>query len=481
MDFSQTQPSRNPIIISASDPDPDLQDQLNLLRNDLMDVSKYGSTEEVEDLLASGIHPDFVDENGLSPLMVAVIHNRLDIVKTLLDLGADINYRGEKSALMLAAEYDHPEIFAFLFTSGAATEKIKNPVPDLELSRNKLIVAIVNGDYEEVKSLLESGVDPNFQNEWYPPLMKAVVYDQLQIISTLLLYGANIDYQRFDGENALMIAASKHDHQEIFDFLIQCGADINIKDNYGWTALMYAANYGNYNAIRELIKLGATINIVDKDGRTPLIYAAKNGNWGSIPELIEGLVKKNNHQSIQSFIDHQDKDGITALMYVARYDQPETVQKLIKYGADINVPDNEGKTALIHAISQYHSGFETAQSLINAGIRRKADDSQFNFQSYVDHRDVLGYTALMYAARYDKLKIVQALLQAGAFIYFEDKDGRNAQELTYSYEIRTLIYNHHVLITKLRNLKVLGGLRKDGSTYLSQIPRDLISMISDQF
>ena len=55
--------------------------------------------------------------------------------------------------------------------------------------------------------------------------------------------------------------------------MIENGADVNIKNNYGITALIYAAEHGNLEIVKYLVEKGANVNIKDNHGRTALDLA----------------------------------------------------------------------------------------------------------------------------------------------------------------------------------------------------------------
>ena len=71
-----------------------------------------------------------------------------------------------------------------------------------------------------------------------------------------------------------IIKAIKEKSYNTIKYLIESGYDINEKDEYGWTALMYAVDSNDLKAVNQLIKQGAEINIQDIDGNTPLMLAS---------------------------------------------------------------------------------------------------------------------------------------------------------------------------------------------------------------
>ena len=60
--------------------------------------------------------------------------------------------------------------------------------------------------------------------------------------------------------------------------LLDRGADVNMKDSKGYTALMWASYFGSPEMVNILLDRGADVNVTDKFGDTALIIASK---WGS--------------------------------------------------------------------------------------------------------------------------------------------------------------------------------------------------------
>ena len=107
----------------------------------------------------------------------------------------------------------------------------------------------------------------------------AMTGDQAKV-QELLKRGANIDSRGTGGGNApagttpLMMAAVWN-RLQIVRTLISAGAKVNISDEGGGTALIYAVWKGHVEVIRELLQHGADPNARTRDGRTPLMVAQK--------------------------------------------------------------------------------------------------------------------------------------------------------------------------------------------------------------
>jgi len=102
-------------------------------------------------------------------------------------------------------------------------------------------------------------------------------------------------------------------------------------------ALRVAASANDIEGMKQALASGADINSTTFDGKTPLILAAFLGHLESVRFLI----------AQKAVINHRDSTGETALIY-AVVAEPEIASELIKAGADVNVKDNDGRTALMH-------------------------------------------------------------------------------------------------------------------------------------
>ena len=117
---------------------------------------------------------------------------------------------------------------------------------------------------------------------------------------------------------------------------LAAGDDVNAADESGWTALMYAAALtlpSNPN-VRLLLESHADPNRASFHGETALMFAAYHQYFR--PELIDFGAR----------IDTRNADGVTALMLLAQYGDPDLLQQTLEAGADATIQDNAGHTAL---------------------------------------------------------------------------------------------------------------------------------------
>jgi ankyrin repeat protein len=108
-------------------------------------------------------------------------------------------------------------------------------------------------------------LSPEEQKGLNRQLINAVKEGNLKKVIDLLENGADVNAKNNDGYTALM-TASREGHKEIVELLIKNGADVNVKNNDGGTALMYASSKGHKEIVELLIKNGADVNAKNNNG-----------------------------------------------------------------------------------------------------------------------------------------------------------------------------------------------------------------------
>ena len=191
---------------------------------------------------------------------------------------------------------------------------------------------------EMLKSLLEND-DINIKDDnGRAALMIAVKNNDLEMVKLLDEFGVDLNATDDDGKTALMIAVEKN-NQEMVQFLMDLGANINEKDYYqGLTALMIAVENNNQEMVQFLIDNGANIDAIDDNGKTLLMIAVENYYL----EMVQFLWNLG-----AGGINKPDKFGFfTPLISAASDNLPKLVKLLWDLGANMNVQNEEGWTAL---------------------------------------------------------------------------------------------------------------------------------------
>merc|ERR1719245_1295542 len=123
--------------------------------------------------------------------------------------------------------------------------------------RTKLWDAANDGDLHECERLVAAGANVNIADDHGDtPLMIASSHGHLSIVK--LLYDHEADVTA-----VALIRAARNGHLDIVKYLVENGSDINVKDNYGVTAMMYAAWYDHLEIVKYLVENGADINVKD--------------------------------------------------------------------------------------------------------------------------------------------------------------------------------------------------------------------------
>jgi tetratricopeptide (TPR) repeat protein/ankyrin repeat protein len=206
------------------------------------------------------------------------------------------------------------------------------------------------GTPEEVQEAIKNGSNINCQDDelGWTPLMSGMLNESVQEIATLLVAaGANVNMTSWSGINALMLAAESSE-SSLVKYLLDNGAIEHINDTeseYGYTPLIWAAKNNDTNGgevIQVLIDHGADVNIKDKNGFTAILYAAMlNRNEDVIRTLIQNGVD----------INQIGPKNVTPLLGAIGMNSNINITKLLlDSGADVSIVSEEGKKAIDYAL-----------------------------------------------------------------------------------------------------------------------------------
>lgn len=170
----------------------------------------------------------------------------------------------------------------------------------------------------------------------------------------------------------LWLAVEKGDVDRI-RLLVKQGVNVNMHSRWlyglpGRTALHVAVKYGQMESARVLLELGADVNAVDvtQDG-TPLVLAVYEGNIAMLKLLLANGANPNVNHSRVGMLAFKYPILHTALWIIAK---EECAVVLINEGADITVTDSSGNTPL-HIAAKY-GRVKAIQALLNRGADTEA-------------------------------------------------------------------------------------------------------------
>jgi hypothetical protein len=136
--------------------------------------------------------------------------------------------------------------------------------------------------------------------------LQAAIYGKLIEVKRLVKEGADVNYKDENGYTPLHWTTC-HGDTEVMRFLIENGANVNAKNNNGWTPLHYAICYGQLNSAIVLLDNEADLLVINYEGKTPLDCA--NNKDGFLTKLMA----HRSHQKLKTGITEvQDKMGSTA-------------------------------------------------------------------------------------------------------------------------------------------------------------------------
>ncbi|WP_347292251.1 ankyrin repeat domain-containing protein, partial [uncultured Brachyspira sp.] len=332
---------------------------------------------DLESRIDGGEHSP--DDYDYTPLMIAAAINDYDMVKFLVEKGADVNakthfeYSSVVTPLLLSLDYEH-----------------------------------IESRYDENSSVAEY----------------------------LINNGADINVTNEDGETPLMYASKVH-NIKVIELLIQKGADINAFDNYGNTALIYGVN--NLETVKLLVENGADVNFY-KGGSTALISACEYSHERNI-DVIKYLVSKNANINAQDnkgdtalnkTLDTSDEGSIDILDF-------EIAHFLIEQGADVNIKNKREYTTFIYlGMGEGNFNNKSFQE-----YRIKLAEVLLEKGADINAKDYNGYTSLMWACASSGSRFaepyVKFLVEKGADINIEDNHGDTALDIAENLKLRKIV------------------------------------------
>ena len=342
-----------------------------------------------------------VGSHGRTMLWEVAYRGKLEVVQFLLERGADINLPG-------CYHIEHRlEITPYC----VARYEGRNLVADYLLEQGAKIdihTAAYLGDYDTVRShldndaslvnsgclqtvMLPAGSPVTFEHRetaWATPLCYAIIGGNRAIVELLISRGATIephserllDYavsknrvdivkllleNGADASKAPRILADNHEMIELLKTYGVAPADINAQNDMGWPPLVVACRGDNREhpiKIQRLLALGADIDVRNYKGKTALHYAAKAG----FLKVINLLIEKG------ATIDAPDTNGETPLFDALRSTikdgekQRASVEALLVKGANPNAENRKGLTPLNVAQRMRRAGAKKVVEMLRA-------------------------------------------------------------------------------------------------------------------
>ncbi|GLD63224.1 tankyrase-2-like protein [Lates japonicus] len=409
-------------------------------KDELLESARSGNEEKLMALLTPlNVNCHASDGRKSTPLHLAAGYNRVKTVQLLLQHGADVHAKdkGDLVPLHNACSYGHYEVTELLVKHGAC-------VNAMDLWQFTPLHEAASKNRVEVCSLLLSyGADPTFLNCHNKSSIDLAPTSQLKERlayefrgHSLLQAARDADVVRVKKHLSLETISFKHPHTQ--ETALHC---------------VSASPYTKRKQVCELLlRKGANVNEKMKDLLTPLHLASEKAH----NDVIEVLVK---HEAKVNAVDHL---GQTALHRAAHCGHLQTCRLLLSAGSDPLLTSlqgfspsqlgNKSVQEILQAEGVLVGNSEVDRQLLEASKTGDVETvKKLCTVQNVNCRDVEGRqsTPLHFAAGYNRLAVVQFLLQHGADVHAKDKGGlvplHNACSYGH-YEVAELLVLHGAVV-----------------------------------
>lgn len=231
---------------------------------ELSDAAEQGDEPRVRQLLAKGWNVNARERIDGTPLMLAVKNGHRSVVKCLVEHGADVSkHLFGSTPLVEAVVAGHADIVQYLIQQGADVN-----AQMFGTRETALMTAAFRDQKQIVEMLLDSGADVDAQGSRFTALSAAAYGKRKEVAELLIVRGANINLGCFGYRRTAFMRAAEVGSIEIMQILYARGVDVNQGDQYRFTPLHLAAGKGYQAAVRFLLEKGADMNLRDANGRT---------------------------------------------------------------------------------------------------------------------------------------------------------------------------------------------------------------------
>uniref|UniRef100_A0A336MN10 Poly [ADP-ribose] polymerase n=1 Tax=Culicoides sonorensis TaxID=179676 RepID=A0A336MN10_CULSO len=386
----------------------------------LHNAASYGHFEVTELLIKYACNVNATDLWAFTPLHEAASKSRLEVCSLLLSKGADPTLLNchNKSAIDVAPTRELQEKISYEYKGYCLLESVRQA----DIPRLKKFLSSDNVNFVH----LYTG------NTVVHYVTQCIYQKRKQVLELLIRKGAPLNEKNKEMLTPLHIAAENPEMLDIMDILLHAGAQPNILDGLGQTALHRAVKADNLQACRLLLSFSVDPNIVSLQGYTAgqlasenilkilqdppsdtidiesqLLEASKAGDIDTVKSII---------QSHPHTVNCRDLDGrhSTPLHFSAGYNRIAVVEILLENGADVSKADKGGLVPLHNSASYGH--YEVTELLIKYGAN-------------VNVADLWKFTPLHEAAAKGKYDIVKLLLKHGADPTKKNRDGATPLDL----------------------------------------------------
>ncbi|XP_015768943.1 PREDICTED: ankyrin-1-like [Acropora digitifera] len=314
----------------------------------------------IELVLNDSIDVNVATTRNITPLLWASTAASSLSIKTLIDLGADVNARtfqestfgfSSDTALRSAIHGNNANVVKVLLTNKADAN-----IADLQ--GNTLLHSSTSKGFFSISQLLiDSGCRMNVRNRvGETPVHSTVRGKNVAYVKRLLSNNADANIQDSYGNTPLHIS-TREGLCDISQLLVDSGSKINVRNNDGETLLHSSVRGKSVADVKLLLGNIADANIQDNQGNTPLHISTREGLCHISQLLVDSGCK----------INVRNYNRETPLHFTVRGRNVVDVKLLLSNNADANIQDNRGSTPL--HISTREGLCDISQLLVDSGCK----------------------------------------------------------------------------------------------------------------
>ena len=306
------------------------------------------------------------ENDWYSPLIVGIMENRIDMVKILLDAGANIEFPATwgETPLTFAAS-TNPDMVRLLLAHGANV----NPSPD-DSGRTPLSEAIRAKNAQILKILIDHGADLITKNEKLrattmqyaremetPFIIVKLLEDGIASQKVKMRAKGEAIPEEDDSPSAGEISlAMKRGNKAVFQKYIDLKLPLDVRDRDGLSLLAVAATLKKSDFLKELMVAGADIEFPCSNNRTPITVASANGNLEHVRLLAEAGAN----------VDREDDNCMNPLLCAIDGNYSDVIKFLLSKGASLKLPQRREEKNILNYARQRHADAKVMKMLKEA-------------------------------------------------------------------------------------------------------------------
>lgn len=355
----------------------------------LMAAVLSGQHDIVKSLLAAGVDPLMPDEKDIPAFLAPALADNPEMQRTFLDSGVSPDLEsnaGGVTALMVATAKGSRELADLLLDAGANIDKLMgNGEPffshpkGVNFEMSALGCAVDGRHWELASHLLDRRAKPNFGVMHTDIALTLAKFAPLSLIEKMhgagfpivmdhqfiLLFAPPVEMQLPQMRSKIVFWAAVNTDPAVLTWVLSQGGDPKAGNSLGMTALIVAAAVGNTPLVEQLLAQGADADIEDCDGDTALSLAVERGHAATVRVLRRHL----------SMNAQPDSAALTLHQAAARGAVAAVLDHLDN-GVSPNVCDHEGNTPLMLAVKAGHIATLRVLFTLGASVRLRNTSRQ---------------------------------------------------------------------------------------------------------